>query len=264
MIALKPLITEFISNPIIQLKDYLTMSDEAKRDDLAEHNAYYIEKWTRETDIPPEIENSIAKGAMEPYEEVEALKERYRPLYDNFTQWLWDKMERGDLNEMPAWAVMTFENIVKNHWLIHFSDDAYEIWESQKFSYGLDDLYNIGYSTYFKKEAKKYGGYNFSYDIKDFSKYGRSSYRGGSWKYGKAAVVFRASGIRAYHSGDEEPQVVFWGETARNIVLIKESDPGPWGVVTRGTGRYAFIGELTDAVRWVVANFDQYRRVLIP
>ena len=262
MITLKSLITEFISNPIIQLKDYLTMSDEAKRDDLAEHNAYLIDSWAKETDLPPKIANHIAKGAMESYEEVEMLKEKYRPLYDNFTQWLWDKMERGDLTEMPAWGVMSFERIVKNQWLIHFGDEADEIWVNQKFSYGLDDLYNLGYTTYFKKEAKKFGGYNFAYDIKDFARYGRSSYGGGSWKYGSKVVLFRASGVKAHHYGDEEPQVIFWGETARDIVLIRETDPGPWGV--NGKGRYVFIGELTDAVRWVITNFDQYRRVLIP
>lgn len=264
MISLKPLITEFISSPIIQLKDYLTMSDESKRDDLAEHNAYMIRKWEKETEMPPAIEALIRNKNHEDYEILEFIKENNRPLYDNFTAWLMDVMERGDLPEMPAWGVMSFEQIVKNQWLIHFSDAAYEIWESQKFSHGMDDLYHLGYTTYFGEESKKYGGYNFSYDIKDFARYGRGSYSRGRWKYGKAAVVFRASGVKAHHYGDEEPQVIFWGETARNIVLIKESDPGPWGVVTRGLGRNAFIGELTDAVRWIVANFDQYRRVLIP
>lgn len=263
MIALKPLITEFISNPIIQLKDYLTMSDEAKRDDLAEHNAYMLRKWVRETDMPAEIESLIKDKNNEDYETLEFIKSTNRPLYDNFTAWLTDVMERGNLPEVPAWNVMSFENIVKNQWLIHFSDEASEIWLNQKFSYGLDDLYNIGYTTYFNKEAKKYGGYNFAYDIKDFAKYGKAGY-GRGWKYGKEAVVFRASGVEAYHSGDEEPQVVFWGDTARNIVLIKAAGLDTWAVVTRGMRNYAFKGELTDAVQWVVDNFDQYRRVLIP
>jgi hypothetical protein len=72
----------------------------------------------------------------------------------------------------------------------------------------------------------------------------------------------------AWHYGDEEPQSIFWGETATDIIPISYNDYlGSWIVdsITDGDWedrklpRYDDLSKLVD---WIVANFTQYRKLL--
>jgi len=268
MIKLKSLILEYVSNPIIDLGKYLQISDEQKGMELAyDIGAEKIFDWIDEK--YPQLTDQI-RGFDYGSEAVEWISHHHPDIFKLFSKYVYimsasesDMYDAGRPGS-PSWYYMDFRSYIKNQWLIHFSDRADEIWRDQTFKYGMDDYTALGLTTYYKDEPKKFGGYNFAYDIADYARYGRSNYSGGRWKYGKEAVIFKASGVKVWHHGDEEPQVIFWGKTANDIVHLKQTDPGPWGVVNSKKGNNVFIGELPDVVKWVVKNFNQYKSVLLP
>lgn len=261
MIKLKTLLPEYITEPVSALAKYLQSSEEDKKVELAFQFPEYIFQFT-------DADNA---GNEEAADIVDELFKKNRPKFDEYADFVYKMYIRSGGNDeffhtpgYPSWNYMAYQGMLKNQWLIHFSDNALDIWRDQQFKFGYDDYTTLGLTTYLSKSTKKYGGYNFAYDIKDYLKYGRSSFGGGGWKYGSEAVVFRASGIKVWHHGDEEPQVIFYGNTARDMVHIEQTDPGPWGITNSKTGKNIYIGEIGDVVRWAINNFNQYKGVLLP
>lgn len=252
-----------ISNPLIWLRDYLTMSDANKGRELAyTYNRNFIEWYAHVySDVDPDEEFSIVDTLQEAYEEN--YEDAFNDIPDEaFERYLEDEafqISSGD-PLAPSFLYMSFENIITNQWLIHFTDNAGDI-SVDGFEYGYHDYAALGLTTGLTQEAKEMGGYNFAYDIYDFVRYGRDRH-GSGWKYGNEAVVFRASGIKVTHWGDEEPQVIFWGGSANQIVPLYESD-GTWHVGSRPSGESIYHTDDLDAmVTWVTENYDQYKRVL--
>jgi hypothetical protein len=265
MIKLKSLISEHISNDLIYLKKYLTMPEAERKEELANEYPHFINTWLRNNEDIPEYVALSKNEQMDDYEKVEWLKQKDVSEYQIFIDWLYEKIHKID--PPPTFLAMEYQSIVKNQWLIHFSNNATDIWREQKFSLGVEDYDKLGYTTYYGESSKKYGGFNFAYRIQDFSKYGRSRGYGdkNGWKYGNEAVMFISSGIMVWHWGDEERQVIFRGNEAKNIVLLEYMD-GEWGV-TRKDSSFQVIyktEKLEDLVDWVVANFNQYKNVLLP
>jgi len=256
-----------ISNPIIYLRDYLTMSDADKGKELIERYQWLFFEWLEEK---YEIHDDLSAEEKLP-EELLSLYEA-RELYPDDLDKLPNSFFEEFLNsnityqaisgeaDAPSFLFMDFIDVVKNQWLIHFTDDAFSI-ASNGFNMGMGELEQLGLTTHFTDEAKKYGGYNFAFDTSDFMKYAPGSR--GTWKYGKEAVVFRASGIKVWHHGDQEPQIIFFGETANSIVPIYENNDGLWIVGQRPSGEPVYRHEsLENVVDWVEANYNQFKRVL--
>lgn len=164
--------------------------------------------------------------------------------------------------EAPSFLYFNTPELIKNQWLIHFTKDDAQAIQADGFTKGVDDLTTLGLTTHIYEEDKP-GGYNFAYHLGDFLRYGSSHY--GGWKYGKSAVMFRASGLRMWHSGDEEPQVIFWGADAKDIVVLAQHGEN-WMVDSckpiERDDVYA-AEDLEAVVDWVVDNFQQYRKVLV-
>jgi hypothetical protein len=162
----------------------------------------------------------------------------------------------------PTWNYCEYRSIVKNQWLIHFSDNAQNIYWDQKFNKGVYDYTRLGLTTHLPESEKEDGGYNFAYLLKDYMRYGRDR---GRWKYGKQAVLFKASGIQVWHYGDSEPQVIFWGPSAFDIVLIKEDvNTGDYYIKSNHNYNPPYSGDFDDCVNWLTNNFNQYKRILLP
>jgi hypothetical protein len=165
--------------------------------------------------------------------------------------------------EAPSWAHMSLKNkkpLPNTTWLVHFSDDASSICHNG-FKYGMDQMDKLGLTTYFKKDAKAYGGYNFAFAA--LSRYAvHAAYEK---KYGRNAVIFQNSGVECMHHGDEEDQIIFWGADVnpKSIVYLKE-DGGDWCVVPRDFDKREFLfkGTFEKTVNWVIQNYQQYRKVL--
>jgi hypothetical protein len=193
------------------------------------------------------------------------LESNNKELYNQFADYLYEKIKNSTLpindSDYPAWSYFDDSpELIKNQWLIHFTDDADSI-VREGFKYGVDDMTKLGLTTHLGEFDKKYGGYNFAYLLSDFPRYGRRSYvHGGGYKYGKEAVVFNASGIKLWHYGDEEPQVIFYGNTAKNIIPITKGENTDWSIRDKN-GRILFENDkLERVVDWLVDNYSQYRK----
>lgn len=95
--------------------------------------------------------------------------------------------------------------------------------------------------------------------------------------------MFHANGIKVYHYGDEQHQVIFWGPSARDLVPIyhgnvdididhyddyidSRGDSDDTWYVTDDKSPYGrvlyFNQEIEDVIAWVENNFFQYRKRL--
>ena len=123
----------------------------------------------------------------------------------------------------------------------------------------------LGLTTHLGDFDKKYGGYNFAYLLSDFVRYAKGDYSRGSrgYKYGDEAVIFRASGIKVWHHGDQEPQVIFYGNTATNIIPITSGENAEWAIYGKNRRVLFENDDLQRVVNWLINNFDQYRKRLV-
>lgn len=258
----------FVSNPLVYLKDYLNQTDAEKGAELAGLMPHVFAEWAREEFEPGETGSDELDAFLR--DEIESwdvdfwsldpkIKERF------FQMGGWEN-HASSVIDMPSWHYMDFRNIVKNQWMIHFTDDADGV-ACGGFKYGMDDVTRLGLTTYYKNTAKP-GGYSFAYDIGNWERYAHGRH---GFKYGDEAVMFKASGVRVDHYGDQEEQIIFWGDTAKDIVPLTEGYYGGWyangiGKGGREEGEGGEEGEafdsLSEAVDWVYNNFNQYKRLL--
>lgn len=268
------MLKEYVTREIVYLKDYFKMPDSTKIEYLPYEHYGYFRDFLEETDTdfeePPSEYTGVDgenvfmfEGDMEL---ITWLEKNNKELFTEFGEYLFEKIKNNNLPipdaDYPAWSFFnTTPELIKNQWLIHFTKDAYGIAEDG-FKYGVDDMSKLGLTTHLSEFDKIYGGYNFAYTLGDFEKYGRSSgWHGVSkYKYGNEAVVFNASGIKVWHYGDEEPQVIFYGNTAKNIIPIRyEGDDGFY--IKSKKGRVLYKNEkLPKVVDWIKNNYQQYRK----
>ena len=273
------ILKEYLTNDVVYLKDYFMEPKSSKKLYLPHEYYYFFDDFLDETDTfferPKESKNS--DYVDEPDDEVDMfdsdielmtwLENNDKDIYNKFAEYLFDKISNYTLpindSDYPAWSYFDDNpQIIKNQWLIHFTNDADGI-AKNGFKYGVDDMTKLGLTTHLGEFDKKYGGYNFAYTLNDFSKYGQSSY--GNWtksgyKYGNEAVIFNASGIKLWHHGDEEPQVIFYGNTAKNIIPITKGENFKFGVRSKN-GKFLFENDdLNKIVEWIVTNYQQYRK----
>ncbi len=244
----------FVANDLIYLKNYLTMSDRDKGEELARSFPDQFMEFLEEED--PDLKEKLAVGEDEFLDDYSEVPDQV--LVQFLKQKASDIMEY-DPTYAPLFLHGDYQGIVKNQWLIHFTDDAVSVARSG-FRYGIDDMRNLGLTTSFTDEAKKSGGYNFAYKLSDFE---RHAFEGNGTKYGRECVLFRASGVEIYHYGDEEPQVVFWGKDATDIIPVKRED-GEWCLPDDDQDKPVFKSEdLGTVTSWVVQHFPQYRKTLL-
>lgn len=273
----RKVLKEYLDRNVVYLRDYLMQSDESKKINLAYEYPYFFQDFLDEEqydfeypqeevpsnyeDEPTELRNKFDDES----ELVEWLYLNDRVTFDAFANYLFKKISSHEIgipdHKLPAWTY--FDNtpsMVKNQWLISFTDDANGI-RREGFKYGVDDMTRLGLTTSLGEFEKKFGGYNFAYLLKDFEKYAYERY--GKYKYGSEAVIFQASGILTWHYGDEEPQVIFYGNTAKNIIPITSGEDKNWAIRNWKTDRILFESdELESVVQWLVKNFAQYRTIL--
>ena len=256
----------FVSNPVVHLRDYLNIDDHGKGIDLVESYPHEFIEWLQANGYDdladPEIRHTIEDGyaddpASLPKELVIEFFEHMEPSFMDHDA------------DSPSWVFMDYVEVMKNQWMIHFTNDADAI-ACQGFKYGMDDYTRLGLTTHIRNTQKP-GGYNFAYDVDEWERYAHGRH---GFKYGKEAVLFRASGIKVWHHGDGEYQIVFVGNTAKDIVPLSEGgyDGGWWANGIGKGGREegeagsdqsdGSFESLSEAVDWVVANYNQYKSLL--
>jgi hypothetical protein len=176
-------------------------------------------------------------------------------------EWCVEYLMQHDPAEAPSTAHFDVRNkklLDRETWLVHFSDRAHDI-ARNGFTIGMDQMDQLGLTTWFKDAAKKYGGYNFAFlaDSRD------AIYAAYKHKYGSDAVLFQNSGVHVHHWGDEEDQVIFWGRDVNpaDIVLLSR-DGDVWTVNSIDGRRDPFQGKYQECVDWVMKNHRQYQSVI--
>ena len=162
--------------------------------------------------------------------------------------------DTGCGEDQPSWASMHYIGAGYG-WLVHFGDDAGAI-AYEGFDKGVNEVDKLSLTTHHCQDYMDHEGYNFAYTARDAS---REGFDRGMAKYGKEAVIFQAPYLLFYHDGDEEDQCVFWGPSARSIVLVTDASRGPcitleddWGVEYDNEERFV------SAVEKTVHRVDDY------
>lgn len=176
---------------------------------------------------------------------------------ENFLEYAKEKSARfnEDPYTRPTKDQMQYRRFAKPGWLVHFTDDPWGI-ASDGFIYGHDDIEGLALTTLkSKKSRQSYPGFNFAFDADSRDASRALSGRRGGPKYGKHAVVFWAAGVEAYHYGDEENQIIFWGPSVKKDMIFPiESQGGDW-VVNDSSGRVRKAGDFGSVVDWVENNY---------
>lgn len=164
-----------------------------------------------------------------------------------------------------------------NEWLIHFTPNVNAV-AKYGFTKGTQDFGHLAV-THGENQDKE--GYNFAF-IADKATNEEAKYYLGD-EDGGGAVMFKADGIEAYHEGDDQDQVIFWGPSARNFIPIyhgniqelgyvnteKANDffnnrghVNSWYVLGRNNKLLYSHSNIHRVVKWVEKNYFQYRNGL--
>jgi predicted amidophosphoribosyltransferase len=282
-IQAKTKLSGYLVNDVVRLKDYLTMDDAGKGYEIARTAWPLFVGWAEETQ--PDGIDVDGLDADDQFDAETNLDNVPNGVFARFWKWFdgTDNNSFGVIGfsprlakyvrhaEQPTFLYMEFERIVKDEWMVHFSKNSSSI-ATDGFKYGIDDITTLGLTTHFFNKTKP--GFNFAYLAKDAVKHGSTAFGEMNWKYGDHAVMFKANGVLVYHRADQEPQVIFLGSTAKDIVELENTDDG-WAVIgnsgpvfqsgdfdtkERKTG--SSRGGLQRCIDWVKTNYNQYKRVL--
>ena len=171
-------------------------------------------------------------------------------------------------SELPTHQLMSLSQhrlIKRETWLAHFSDFSEDI-QRDGFMYGKDQPDELALTTHTRnKPAHEAGwgpGYNFAVVADSRDAVAIANARRFN-RYGSECCLFQNSGVSAYHHGDDEHQVMFFGpDVNRHSIVRLERNGGEWGVCRTDTEGYLYSGDFASCVRWVQRNFAQYKKVI--
>ena len=149
-------------------------------------------------------------------------------------------------------------------WLVHYTNHPDKI-AAQGFTKGVDDMENLALTTGMSDKAKERGGYNFAFLA--HGKYGGRNFDGGGrdQKYGKHMVFFQSSGVKTFHQGDNEQQIIFWGnDIPKNTIVPVYFEDGKLTIKQwHDDDKIIFKTDDYDAmVEWITRNYQQYNGVI--
>jgi len=278
-LMMETLLKEYIDTDMTKLMAYLNSTPEQKFRELEMTIGYdaMIEYYVGNSDFrrgwKSNEEEVMKEDEWDSYGSFDVMrvknKEDYEAIFKFYLlriagmdlERLYNSLDIGPEN-IPSWYWMGEPQLVKNQWLVHGTSQTDAMFMAkQGFIRGVKDWRKLGLTTWFdgKSAEKKLGGYNFAYTVEDFAQYGLEGY---TVKYGDGTIlVFRASGIRSFHTADDEMQTIFNGKTARDIVPIYDK-MGSLRIYSKKRKELITFNNHMDAVNWVVNNYDQYRKAI--
>jgi hypothetical protein len=267
-------LNEYLNQNEIWLKNYLNSDEDTKYKDVSYNITWLLNDFIDTIDLEDYFSNdevdkleSMLENDVENYEifELDFITDEFLIDYGKYVE------NNTNGSDMPTTFFFSDAEIIKRQWLIHLTDHAKDVW-SNGFKYGTYDMTELGLTTYKTQDSKQYGGYNFAYTINDFERYGDTGDHRHNFKYGDEAILFRSSGVRAYHYGDDEYQTIFWGDNASDIIWLEygEIEWGDregeecWFIESRKTGKRLIESEnINDLIYWVEKNYNQYKKHLV-
>lgn len=191
----------------------------------------------------------------------------YSQIRDSFACWVvMNVMLDKETESSPSYLSLHQPvRLPQGTWMIHFSDNADEI-SREGFLFGHPRYRGLAYTCF--KEDGRFSEPGFNYAFRAEDKF--IDYPQWSEGFGGLAVMFRSSGVRAYHSGDGAHEVIFWGPSVRRFVLLRKCfvGSGPeriyWCVRSNTTNRVLFMDEKVSRVaKWVAESPPSTRRLLV-
>ena len=190
----------------------------------------------------------------EPYEIGEEwINQASKENIKKFEEWI-DNRHPNSVDESfePPSRHFTGNEIIKPQWLVHFTDDAGSI-EQSGFQYGHDDYRGLGLTTYkSEKGRKERPGFNFALELGRYA-----NFTAAEGNYGKEAVIFWGSGVKTYHSGDQQDQVIFWGPSVNPNMIFPIYKNGEGWYVEMANGREVNLDDpsFENVSDWVTQNW---------
>ena len=114
---------------------------------------------------------------------------------------------KGYINtKYKAYNYFEPKGIVHNVWAIHYTNmEGYEGIKSRGFRIGVPDYDALAYSgDYYDYEPPRKSGWNFALPIDN-------KYLGDDLGYGDCGFIIKTDGVRAYHKGDKDDEIIFKG-----------------------------------------------------
>ncbi|MCH9802154.1 MAG: hypothetical protein K0U62_11590 [Actinomycetia bacterium] len=171
--------------------------------------------------LPADLEDVLDNLLDEhdsPQEALEEVFSDHPKLWDALLEFQNEFFVEHAQEESPSWRYLHPRYGDEAYdWLIHFSDSAYDI-AAEGFCRGVPHVETLGLTTLLSSFYFDTEGYNFAYPAEMAQRFGFN--RWGDPQYGKRAVLFRAPHMVFDHSTDNEPQAIFWGPSARDIIVI--------------------------------------------
>lgn len=175
--------------------------------------------------------------------------------------------------------------VVRNTWLVHGTTPESAVSIAKRGFDRGNKLGMLAYNLSDGADGQKHdysGDYLFAFDAGD-DIHGSGETSVDLDKYGDALVVFRGSGYKAFHHGDNEYQVIFdYHEPKACFLVISSSTAAGLGLPVRKAGENAMaiyndqvFGQkdgkpvplfaaqhANDCVDWIVAHGEQYRNFM--
>ena len=275
---------EYASQDMISgIKKYLNMSYDDKIEDRLFRNSGLIYNFIKEggyeyyftNDELNKLKYNDTEG--DPEENIDILK-NHKNVLNSFLRYA-ENIDYED--NQNANDVFDYEKDIdiNKEWLIHFTTCP-ECIAEEGFTAGTYDVEKLAVTA---RDSKKMGrGYDFAFMADDVTNYEAECYCGtdsNDW----GAVMFHANAVQAYHGGDMQHQVIFWGPYAFDIIPIYHGDISyqvdydnedvyskhrgsiydTWYIKDDVTDRVLFSDEnIENIVSWVENNFYQYKNRL--
>lgn len=120
--------------------------------------------------------------------------------------------------------------IVHNVWAVHYTNlEGYEGIQSRGFRIGVHNYDELAYSAnYYDDNTHRKSGWNFALPIDN-------KYLGDDLGYGDCGFIIKTDGVRAYHKGDHDDEIIFKG------CMVKK--------------KYPFVYD-EDYNCWILSNFN--------
>ena len=170
------------------------------------------------------------------------LVDLYNYLAQESTEEIYDNYNGTKRLNTSHKAYNYFEpkGIVHNVWAIHYTYN--ESWENIKrrgFRFGVTNFDELAYTGNYKDwdNIPKSGGWNFALPIDN-------KYLGEDCGYGDCGFIIKTDGVRAYHKGDGDDEIIFKG------CMVKK--------------KYPFVYD-EDYKCWILAGFGyNYKNEQLP
>lgn len=249
--------------PDYMLKKDISFEDEDEEED-------YYEYWDRLSDeansYEYESDDEYNKDLYRNDKLTTLLKREYPEEIDGFGSYITNKLSMyGNYAKhfLPNWFYLkpidsnNGYKLLKNEWMVHFTDNDSEIVQS-KYFYGAD------LDTLSLTLGGDRGDYVFAFDASLLgqmvgNRWGNDAKDRPLW-FGKNFIMFQGVGALISHSGDKFYQVIADRNTIKHMIQVKNIN-GEYCVLRNDNQQPIFKNEdYAIVIQWIMDNFIQYHK----